>query len=109
MFCLGEQCFDTSKVNDPDFAQAMTYLEAAREAGVYMDPATMQVFAGEDNRCRNRLLANCCKTDRAGAAQNNGTLFGVGSRLVFDVLMNSNNRSFIASGITVLSILWVGE
>ncbi|QBE66295.1 conjugal transfer protein TraN [Pseudoduganella lutea] len=99
MFCLGEQCFDTSKVNDPDFAQAMTYLEAAREAGVYMDPATMQVFAGEDNRCRNRLLANCCKTDRAGAAQNNGSLFGVGSRLVFDVLMNSNNRSFIASGI----------
>jgi conjugal transfer mating pair stabilization protein TraN len=98
-FCLGAQCFDTAQVKDADFAKAMTYLEAAREAGVYMDPATMQVFAGEDNRCRDRLLANCCKTNGAGAGHSNGSLFGTGSRLVFDVLMNSNNRSFITSGI----------
>lgn len=98
-FCLGSQCFDTSQVDDPDFAQAMSYLEAAREAGVYMEPGSLQVFAGEDNRCRDRLLKNCCRSNAAGAGHNNGSLFGIGSRLVYDVLMNSNNRSFIAAGI----------
>jgi len=97
-FCVGARCFDTSQVNDPDFAQAMSYLEAAREAGVYLDPATMRVFSGEDNRCRDRLLKNCCGSDSAGAGFHNQSLFGTGSRLVFDVLMNSNNRSFIMQG-----------
>ena len=97
-FCVGTRCFDTSQVNDPDFAQAMTYLEAAREAGVYLDPATMRVFSGEDNRCRDRLLKNCCGSNSAGAGFHNQSLFGTGSRLVFDILMNSNNRSFIMQG-----------
>lgn len=97
-FCLGARCFDTSSVKDPDFAKAMSYLEAAREAGVYLDPATMRVFSGEDNRCRDRLLKNCCGTDSAGAGFHNQSLFGTGSRLVFDILMNSNNRSFIMQG-----------
>ncbi|WP_082552088.1 conjugal transfer protein TraN [Massilia sp. Root351] len=98
-FCLGAQCFDTAQVQDSDFALAMSYLEAAREAGVYLDPARLRVFAGEDNRCRDRLLANCCRSNRAGAGYSNGSLFGVGSHLVFDVLMNANNRSFITAGI----------
>lgn len=98
-FCVGAQCFNTAQVNDPDFAHAMSYLEAAREAGVYLDPGTMQVFAGEDNRCRQRLLANCCGSNGAGAGYSNGSMFGTGSRLVFDILMNSNNRSFIMAGI----------
>lgn len=97
-FCVGARCFDTSQVNDPDFAKAMSYLEAAREAGVYLDPATMRVFSGEDNRCRDRLLKNCCASDSAGAGFHNQSLFGTGSRLVFDILMNSNNRSFIMQG-----------
>jgi conjugal transfer mating pair stabilization protein TraN len=97
-FCVGARCFDTSQVNDPDFAQAMSYLEAAREAGVYLDPATMRVFSGEDNRCRDRLLKNCCGSNSAGAGFHNQSLFGTGSRLVFDILMNSSNRSFIMQG-----------
>jgi conjugal transfer mating pair stabilization protein TraN len=97
-FCIGARCFDTSQVNDPDFAQAMSYLEAAREAGVYLDPTTMRVFSGEDNRCRDRLLKNCCNSDSAGAGFHNQSLFGTGSRLVFDILMNSNNRSFVMQG-----------
>ncbi|MBB3122167.1 conjugal transfer protein TraN [Pseudoduganella violacea] len=101
-FCLGSQCFETSQVNDPDFAQAMSYLEAAREAGVYLDPGTMKVFSGEANTCRNRLLVNCCRTDRAGAGFSNQSLFGVGSRLVFDILMNGNNRRFLTQGVKSL-------
>lgn len=97
-FCIGARCFDTSQVNDPDFAKAMSYLEAAREAGVYLDPATMRVFSGEDNRCRDRLLKNCCTSNSAGAGFHNQSLFGTGSRLVFDILMNSNNRSFVMQG-----------
>ncbi len=97
-FCVGTRCFDTSQVNDPDFAQAMSYLEAAREAGVYLDPTTMRVFSGEDNRCRDRLLKNCCSSNSAGTGFHNQSLFGTGSRLVFDILMNSNNRSFIMQG-----------
>ena len=45
----------------------MSMLEAAREAGVYLDSDRMQVFKGEENRCRDRLLKNCCFTDGAGA------------------------------------------
>ncbi|GJI98172.1 hypothetical protein RugamoR57_48900 [Duganella caerulea] len=102
VFCLGERCFDTTNKNDPDFAQAMTYMEAAREAGVYLDPATIRVFSGEDNRCRNRTLKNCCYADGAGAGFTNQSLFGAGSRLVYDVLMNADNRSFIKQGLGAL-------
>lgn len=97
-FCLGTQCFDVAHVQDPDFAKAMTYLEAAREAGVYIDPATVRVFSGEENYCRDRLLTNCCGSDNAGAGFHNQSLFGTGSRLVFDILMNSNNRNFLLQG-----------
>lgn len=102
VFCLGTSCFSTSYTNDADFAQAMTYMEAAREAGVYLDTDNLLVFKGEDNRCRNRLLKNCCYSDGAGAGMSNQSLFGVGSRLVFDVLMNSGNREFLYQGMQAL-------
>ena len=101
-FCLGTQCFSTSYTNDVDFAQVMTYMEAVREAGVYLDPKTMTLFNGEGNTCRNRLLKNCCYTDGAGAHFTNQSLFGIGSRLVFDILMNSGNREFITQGAKAL-------
>lgn len=102
LFCLGEGCFAISAVNDPDFARSMSYLEASREAGVYLDETTLQVFQGEDNRCRDRLLKDCCDSDRAGAGMNNRSLFGGGSRLVFDMLMNAENRDFVRYGLSAL-------
>jgi conjugal transfer mating pair stabilization protein TraN len=62
----------------------------------------MQVFKGEENRCRDRLLKNCCYADGAGAGMTNQSIFGGGSRLVFDVLMNSQNQQFIYQGISAL-------
>ena len=62
----------------------------------------MQVFKGESNRCRDRLLKNCCYTDSAGAGMTNQSLFGTGSRLVFDVLMNADNREFLYQGAKAL-------
>nr|WP_255572542.1 MULTISPECIES: conjugal transfer protein TraN [Acidovorax] len=102
VFCLGSNCFNTSYTNDADFARSMTYMEAAREAGVYLDTTNMRVFKGEDNRCRDRLLKNCCYSDSAGAGMTNQSLFGTGSRLVFDVLMNAENRQFLYQGMQAL-------
>lgn len=102
VFCLGETCFPTSYVQDADFAQAMSFMEAGREAGVYLDPDTLQIFKGEANSCRDRLLKNCCGSDGSGASMTNQSLFGTGSKLVFDILMNADNRRFIMQGMSAL-------
>ena len=102
VFCLGTNCFNTSYTNDADFARSMSMMEAAREAGVYIDVDNLQVFKGEANSCRDRLLKNCCHTDSRGAGMTNQSVLGVGSRLVFDILMNSENRQFIYQGIKAL-------
>lgn len=102
VFCVQGNCFDISHANDADFGRTMSMLEAARESGVYLDADRMQVFKGESNRCRDRLLKNCCYTDSAGAGMTNQSLFGTGSRLVYDILMNAENRQFIYQGMSAL-------
>jgi conjugal transfer mating pair stabilization protein TraN len=102
VFCLGTSCFNTTHINDPDFARSMSLLEAAREAGVYLDTEQMQVFNGEASRCRDRMFTNCCFTDGAGAGMSNQSVLGVGSRLVYDTLMNSGNREFLYQGLQAL-------
>lgn len=102
VFCLQGNCFNVSSPPDQDFAHSMSLLEAAREAGVYINTDEMEVFKGEMNWCRDRLLKNCCAADSAGAGMSNQTIFGVGSRLVYDVLMNSGNREFLYYGAQAL-------
>lgn len=102
VFCIAGSCFNTSYTNDADFARSMSYLEAAREVGVYLDTDNLQVFKGEANRCRDRLLKNCCYANSAGAGMTNQSMFGMGSRLVFDVLMNAGNREFLYQGMQAL-------
>jgi len=102
VFCLNGNCFDIRAPKDPDFARSMSLLEAGREAGVYLDTDRMQVFKGEDNRCRDRLLKNCCYADSAGAGMTNQSLLGTGSRLVYDVLMNAGNREFLVQGMSAM-------
>ena len=102
VFCIGGGCFNIGYANDPDFAKSMSMLEATREAGIYLDTDRLQVFKGEDNRCRDRLLTNCCTTDSAGRGMTNQSVFGGGSRLVYDILMNSENRQFIYQGLSAM-------
>ncbi|UEC01783.1 type-F conjugative transfer system mating-pair stabilization protein TraN [Burkholderia vietnamiensis] len=102
VFCVAGSCFSTAYTNDADFARSMSFLEAAREAGVYLDTDNLQVFKGESNSCRDRLLKNCCASDSAGRGMTNQSMFGIGSRLVFDVLMNSGNREFLYQGMQAL-------
>ena len=61
-FCMEGNCFDTSHPPDADFAKAVAVLEAQREAGKYLDPNSLVMFNGYDNRCRKKLfgLVNCC-------------------------------------------------
>lgn len=102
VFCLGRNCFDTRSPPDADFGRSMSMLEAARETGVYLDTDRLHVFSGEQNWCRDRLLKNCCYADSAGRGMSNQSLFGNGSRLVYDVLMNAENRSFLVQGLSAL-------
>src|SRR5258706_11121214 len=53
-------------------------MEAAGEAGVYLDTDKLQVFNGEGSRCRERLTKNCCYSDGAGAGFSGSfTTYGV--------------------------------
>jgi conjugal transfer mating pair stabilization protein TraN len=101
-YCVSGRCFDTSTTPDPDFARSMTFMEAIREAGVYLDTANLLVFNGEPNHCTTGLLTNCCRVDGGGRSMTNQSVFGVGSRLVYDALVNSGNRQFVSEGMQAL-------
>jgi conjugal transfer mating pair stabilization protein TraN len=68
-FCLEGNCFDASHRPDPDFARAVTAMEAQREAGKYLDASSLTLFQGHDNRCNKKLfgLINCCRGGGSGA------------------------------------------
>lgn len=100
--CLGTHCFNTASATDQDFAKTMTLMEAVREAGVYLDVDKLEIFKGEADSCRKRLLTNCCDNDTSGAGMTNKKLFGTGSNLVYDVLMNAGNQQFLTQGLKAL-------
>lgn len=102
VFCLGAGCFDISYASDTDFARSISYLEAAREAGVYLNTDSLTVFNGEPDHCRERLLKNCCSKDASGKGMSNQSVFGAGSKVVFDTLTNSENREFVTAGLQAL-------
>lgn len=97
-FCIEGNCFDTGTVPDPDFAKAVTGLEIAREAGVYVDESTFQVFKGQDNRCAKSVLKNCCKG--ASSPTNGLTNLAIagGSAYAFDVLAGGGMKSTLVIG-----------
>ena len=102
--CLAGNCFDTSYTNDADFRPClMSLMEAAREAGGKIPRHRQHAgLQGRVKRCRDRLFKNCCYSDSAGAGMTNQSLFGTGSRLVYDVLMNADNREFLYRGMQAL-------
>jgi conjugal transfer mating pair stabilization protein TraN len=118
LFCQNGNCFDKGYQNDTDFARSMALMEAAREAGTYMDPNSMEMFKGFDSRCKIKLfgLANCCKKSGGGGGYSNGALMGVvlsaggqalkyGSYYVYDALMGGDGMAtwYLAKGIDALS------
>lgn len=96
--------------SDQDFARTVTFLEAGREAGAYLDPATMKVFNGADSRCKRKLfgLVNCCKRagSGTGSLNNLNVAMAAGSSLgkaafstyTFDALFASDAPNWAITG-----------
>lgn len=113
-FCVDGKCFDTSNAPDADFARMVTAMEVQREAGKYVDPSTLVVFQGYDNRCRKKLfgLVNCCKG--AGSSSSlfsnlnlilgaGGQVMGaVGSSYTYDALFASDAPNMVLAGFEAL-------
>ena len=113
-FCLDGKCFDTGNAPDADFARMVTAMDVQREAGKYVDPNTLVVFQGYDNRCRKKLfgLVNCCK----GAGSSSllfsnlnlilgagGQVMGaVGSSYTYDALFVSDAPNMVLAGFEAL-------
>lgn len=97
-FCIEGNCFDTGAAPDPDFAKAVTGMEVAREAGVYIDETSFQVFKGQDNRCSKSVLKNCCKgTSQPAKGLTNLAIFG-GSAYALDVLSSGGMKTTLVAG-----------
>ena len=97
-FCVEGNCFDAGSVPDPDFAKAVTAMEVAREAGVYVDESTLQLFKGQDNRCSKTVSKNCCKGASAPSDGLTNLALTGGSAYVFDVLNGADMKSTLALG-----------
>lgn len=99
---------------DGDFARTVTYFEAAREAGRYIDPKTLHVFNGVVSECKKKysgeaiLVTNCCKKggsgagslmDTATAANTLGTAYELFfSPYTFNVLFSSGAPQWVLTG-----------
>lgn len=97
-FCVEGNCFDTGSVPDPDFAKAVAGMEIAREAGVYVDESTFQVFKGQDNRCSKSVLKNCCKGASAPTSGLTNLAIQGGSAYLFDVLSGGGMKTSLIFG-----------
>ena len=113
-FCLDGNCFDTGYPPDADFARVVAGLEVQREAGKYLDPATLVVFQGHDNRCRKKLfgLVNCCKgagsdtslfsTLNLVLGAGGQALGAIGSSYTYDALFVSDAPNLVIAGFEAL-------
>ena len=113
-FCMEGNCFNTGYPPDADFAKSVAMLEVEREAGKYVDPNSMYVFNGYDNRCRKKLfgLVNCCSgggTDGSLFSNLNlilgagGQVLGaVGSTYTYDALFASDAPQSVMAGFEAL-------
>ncbi|KDN94717.1 conjugal transfer protein TraN [Hydrogenovibrio marinus] len=96
-----------------DLSKTLVSLEAGREAGNYLDPTTMKMFKGEQDRCDRRSAGfwgsglgskSCCNIDAPDPQTNNDVMtsqignlvkqfvdYGVqkGSAYMYDFMMNS--------------------
>lgn len=98
-----------------DFVRTVTYLEAAREAGRYLDPETMKVFKGFSGKCDRRLfgLVNCCKGGGSGGAsvmnnlsmaQSAGTAYqAVFSTYTYDALFASSAPNWALTAFSTIA------
>lgn len=112
--CMEGNCFSTAYQPDADFAKSVAMLEAAREAGKYLDPGSLSVFNGYDNRCHKKLfgLVNCCSGGGIDAslftnlslilAAGGQVLGAVGSSYTYDALFAADAPQSVLAGFEAL-------
>lgn len=119
-FCMDGKCFDSSHAADGDIFKVATAMEAAREAGLYMDPDSFEMFKGYGSHCAKGYfgLKNCCKTSGGGAAMTNSGVLGkalgatlsaaadaageavrYGSTYTYDALYQSDSTNMVTQGL----------
>ncbi|MBB3221716.1 conjugal transfer protein TraN [Pseudoduganella umbonata] len=101
-YCIDGNCFDTGTAPDGDFKKAVSALEMAREAGVYLDQDNLRIFRGEDRRCAKTVARNCCKSARSNVDKLSNRAVQGGSPHTYDVLSGSGVPSTLAAGIDPL-------
>lgn len=113
-FCMEGNCFSTAYQPDADFAKSVAMLEAVREAGKYLDPNSLSVFNGYDNRCRKKLfgLVNCCSGGGIDAslftnlnlilAAGGQVLGAAGSSYTYDALFAADAPQSVMAGFEAL-------
>jgi len=99
LFCIDGKCFDQGYENDTDFAQAVSLMEAAREAGTYIDQNSFEIFKGAGSKCTVKKWSNCCKKKGGGGKMSNASLAlsvaGKGAKLfgspyMYDAMFSSD-------------------
>lgn len=120
-FCMDGKCFDTGHAPDQDIFKVATAMEAAREAGLYMDPNSLEMFKGYGSHCAKGYfgLKNCCKTSGNGAGMSNAGVVGqmaqqgasngagyvsaAASPYVYDTMFSSDNSWLMGKAIDAWS------
>lgn len=114
-YCVNGNCFNTSDAPDVDLAHTSAMMEAAREAGVYLNEDTLRVFDGDASKCRVKIggLMNCCKSSSGGGLFNNNVLFNLsvqagkqvlsyGSKYMYDALYTSSAPEWLIMGMSAI-------
>ena len=116
--CIGGLCEEVTGADNTDsFLQSAALLEIAREAGVYSDPETGEIFKGIASACSVKSAGpSCCRKENAGAAQGLGNrglqiavtagvsagfeaIKYVGSPYVYDLLSSHESLDWLLSAI----------
>ena len=100
--------WDTGHPPNGDFAQVVSFMEIARQAGKYNEDGN-ELFTGFDNRCRKRLfgLVNCCARSGGPAAAFNNLAVALEAGLrgpspwTFDALFGTDSPKHVKRGFSV--------
>ncbi|MBX3630318.1 MAG: conjugal transfer protein TraN [Nitrosomonas sp.] len=113
--CLNGNCFDNSYPPDEDFAKSISFVEMARQAGVYLDGEALHVLDGVPEKCRIKVggLSNCCASSGGGTGYQNNLLFNItgqvgknvfsyGSKYLYDALYTSVAPDWMVKGMSAM-------
>ncbi|MDD5366675.1 MAG: conjugal transfer protein TraN [Gallionellaceae bacterium] len=107
-----DTAWDPGNEPDNDLAAVVAYMEAGREAGVYMNPDTLEIFKGFASRCKKKLFGavNCCKgASGSGSGFSNAAIGAMSmggnamaSTYTYDALFASSAPDMVITGFSTM-------